>query len=129
MIEKGDDSCPFYFAVDAFRATKGEPLGDVLTGFLRSRPQRSLLLHPQPIPYRIPHRAHGGQRHLKASTAGKVQVRQIGEGVEPFRVSAQHFGNQLSGQVRAGDAMPAVALHIVNVLLQAAELRHPRPCQ
>ena len=53
-------------------------------------------------------------------------MRQRGEGIEAFGVAADHFRDQFAGQVRAGDAVAAVALHVVGVLFDTAELRHAR---
>ena len=51
-------------------------------------------------------------------------MRQIGEGVEAFGVTAQQFSNQTPGKMGTGDAVAAVALHVVDVGIEATKLRH-----
>ena len=56
-------------------------------------------------------------------------MRQIGEGIETFGVAAQQFGNQTPGEVGTGDAVAAVALHVIDVGIEATKLRHTRQGQ
>ncbi|MNX75034.1 hypothetical protein D3C86_1064920 [compost metagenome] len=53
-------------------------------------------------------------------------MRQRGKRIEALGVATDHFRDQFAGQVRAGDAVAAVALHVVGVFLDTAELRHAR---
>jgi hypothetical protein len=46
-------------------------------------------------------------------------VRQFGEGVETLGVPAQQLRNQPSGEVGTGDAVAAVALHVVDIVIEA----------
>ncbi len=56
-------------------------------------------------------------------------MRQIGEGIETLGVTAQQFSNQTPGKMGTGDAVAAVTLHVIDVGIKAAELRHVRQGQ
>ena len=82
--------CPCYIVTTYLRGSRTGQI--VLAGRpVISRPDSKvwpLTSYPQPIPQRVPHRAHRRQRHFKPPSAGKGQVRQAGKSIEPFGVAA-----------------------------------------
>ncbi len=53
-------------------------------------------------------------------------MRQFGKRIEALSLTAQHLGEQLARQMGTGDAMAAVALHVVDVGADTAKLRQAR---
>src|SRR5207253_4743466 len=73
-------------------------------------------LDAETVTQRVIRGAHGGQWRLEGSAADHRHVWQGRKRIKALGVAADHFRDQFAGQVRAGDAVAAVALHVVGVL-------------
>ena len=56
-------------------------------------------------------------------------MRQAGKGIEALGLSAQRLGQHLAGQVGVGNAVPAAALGVLDVVADAADLGQARQGQ